>query len=102
MSFPRQIGPWANPFEYLVRARKSKSRTELRRLLRAAKEKLCQARTVGWPALIDSWQRDVDAIEAIQRQLVEQTTKPQSSAWKEVVVASKHASVITILEPTHA
>lgn len=102
MSFQKQIGPWANPFEYLARARKSKSRTELRRLLRAAEEKLCQAKAVGWPALIDSWQRDVDAIEAIRRRFVEQTTKPHSSAWKEAVDASKHASVITILEPTHA
>jgi hypothetical protein len=66
MSGPSNLsGTSNNLFGFVERAHKAKTEAAKSRLLNAAKAHAAQAKLVGWPALAQSWEQDVEVIEAL-------------------------------------
>jgi len=55
-------------FRPLFRAQASASMGTLRQCLRQAEDRVVDAQAMRWPALAQSWQRDLDGIKALIEQ----------------------------------
>jgi agmatine/peptidylarginine deiminase len=59
------------PSDFVARKRinSATAAKDLRALLFRAETRVAEAKLIGWPALAESWQRDVDAIRARMAEL---------------------------------
>lgn len=53
----------------LQEARRTRKWKGLWRLVNQCQDRMAQAELVGWPALVESWKRDLERVQALQKQL---------------------------------